>query len=204
MLIADYTDVNFSSVSGSNPDHDTMTSSHSQQDLADGVIGFSDTFYDCSAIESNEEFSIIWDLFSTAAFAEPSLVSASEENTSYQAFVAPDMLQQQNGSSTVSDDIPDVKIAPAPRVDELKRTKAVKRKSSLMDDYPDNEGRRQRRLLRNRIAAKECREKKKQHIQTLTKRIQQLETENEQLREQLRELNEKLDRFSQMNDTHLA
>ncbi|KAI8981780.1 hypothetical protein BDF20DRAFT_834461 [Mycotypha africana] len=55
-----------------------------------------------------------------------------------------------------------------------------------------NDEKRQRRLLRNRVAAKECRKKKKQHIQDMEQKILQLEDENKKLKDQVDELRAKL------------
>jgi hypothetical protein len=55
-----------------------------------------------------------------------------------------------------------------------------------------NDERRQRRLFRNRVAAKECRKKKKASIQNMEERIQQLEDENERLQKELEECNAKI------------
>ncbi|KAH8552236.1 hypothetical protein BGW37DRAFT_411677, partial [Umbelopsis sp. PMI_123] len=55
-----------------------------------------------------------------------------------------------------------------------------------------NDERRQRRLYRNRVAAKECRKKKKASIQNMEERVHQLEEENENLRKELDEINAKL------------
>ncbi|KAL0095202.1 hypothetical protein J3Q64DRAFT_1608045, partial [Phycomyces blakesleeanus] len=55
-----------------------------------------------------------------------------------------------------------------------------------------NDERRQRRLLRNRVAAKECRKKKKQYIHEMEEKIQRLEDENARLHKEVEELNAKL------------
>ncbi|KAI8144950.1 hypothetical protein BJV82DRAFT_577778 [Fennellomyces sp. T-0311] len=55
-----------------------------------------------------------------------------------------------------------------------------------------NDERRQRRLLRNRMAAKECRKKKKQYIQDMEDKIKHLEEENARLHKQVDELNAKM------------
>lgn len=55
-----------------------------------------------------------------------------------------------------------------------------------------NDERRQRRLYRNRVAAKECRKKKKASIQSMEERVHQLEEENDNLRKELDEINAKL------------
>ncbi|KAJ2764521.1 hypothetical protein IWQ56_004454 [Coemansia nantahalensis] len=52
--------------------------------------------------------------------------------------------------------------------------------------------RRARRLQRNRLAAKECRQKKKVYIQSLEEHVCQLQDENSRLRKELNELNAKL------------
>ena len=56
-----------------------------------------------------------------------------------------------------------------------------------------NDERRQRRLLRNRVAAKECRKKKKQHIHEMEEKIEKLEKENANLTKEVEELNAKKD-----------
>lgn len=48
--------------------------------------------------------------------------------------------------------------------------------------------RRQRRLWRNRVAAKECRKKKKQYVQELEETITRLESENSALRKQVEDI----------------
>ncbi|CAG8610772.1 476_t:CDS:2, partial [Ambispora gerdemannii] len=55
-----------------------------------------------------------------------------------------------------------------------------------------NDERRQRRLLRNRVAAKECRRKKKAYVANLEEKVTRLEDENIVLRKELEELNAKL------------
>ncbi|CAM0135495.1 X-box-binding protein 1 [Umbelopsis sp. WA50703] len=55
-----------------------------------------------------------------------------------------------------------------------------------------NDERRQRRLFRNRVAAKECRKKKKASIQNMEERIAQLQEENERLQKELEEVNAKV------------
>lgn len=55
-----------------------------------------------------------------------------------------------------------------------------------------NDERRQRRLLRNRVAAKECRKKKKQHIHEMEEKIVKLEEENAALIKEVEELKTKL------------
>ncbi|GAN02549.1 hypothetical protein MAM1_0024c01993 [Mucor ambiguus] len=48
--------------------------------------------------------------------------------------------------------------------------------------------RRQRRLWRNRVAAKECRKKKKQYVHELEETIMRLESENSALRKQVEDI----------------
>ncbi|KAL1923351.1 uncharacterized protein VTP21DRAFT_8331 [Calcarisporiella thermophila] len=52
--------------------------------------------------------------------------------------------------------------------------------------------RRQRRLARNRIAAKECRKKKKVYVQGLEEQVARLQEENQALRKEIEELHTKL------------
>ncbi|ORY07835.1 hypothetical protein K493DRAFT_384382 [Basidiobolus meristosporus CBS 931.73] len=52
--------------------------------------------------------------------------------------------------------------------------------------------RKQRRLLRNRLAAKECRKKKKAYVMELENKVQQLEGENSRLKTEIQQLNGKL------------
>ncbi|KAJ2451726.1 hypothetical protein GGF42_004193 [Coemansia sp. RSA 2424] len=52
--------------------------------------------------------------------------------------------------------------------------------------------RRARRLQRNRLAAKECRQKKKAYINNLESQVCDLQEENSQLRKEIKELNAKL------------
>ncbi|CAG8740308.1 4710_t:CDS:2, partial [Dentiscutata erythropus] len=52
--------------------------------------------------------------------------------------------------------------------------------------------RRQRRLLRNRVAAKECRRKKKAYVADLEEKVTRLEEENIRLHKEVEELNSKL------------
>ncbi|KNC96275.1 uncharacterized protein SPPG_08427 [Spizellomyces punctatus DAOM BR117] len=74
-------------------------------------------------------------------------------------------------------------IAPAPP--SLTGTHRVSRSLS-------QEERRQRRLMRNRIAAKECRQKKKTYVMELEQRIKELEDENDDLRHENEELKSQL------------
>ncbi|GBB86938.1 hypothetical protein RclHR1_01340005 [Rhizophagus clarus] len=55
-----------------------------------------------------------------------------------------------------------------------------------------NDERRQRRLLRNRVAAKECRRKKKAYVADLEEKVTRLEDENNRLNKEIDELNTKL------------
>ncbi|KAJ1645233.1 hypothetical protein LPJ64_003166 [Coemansia asiatica] len=64
------------------------------------------------------------------------------------------------------------------------------RPGSLRHLTPDE--RRARRLQRNRLAAKECRQKKKAYISNLESQVADLQTENTQLRKEIEELNAKL------------
>lgn len=54
------------------------------------------------------------------------------------------------------------------------------------------EEKRQRRLQRNRVAAKECRKKKKEYVEKMEKKLAMLELQNTTLRSQLQELEAKL------------
>ncbi|KAI8056928.1 hypothetical protein BDF22DRAFT_740436 [Syncephalis plumigaleata] len=54
------------------------------------------------------------------------------------------------------------------------------------------EERRRRRLERNRLAARECRQKKKVYVQELEDRMERMEVENRRLRKEIEELNAKL------------
>ncbi|KAI9593132.1 hypothetical protein BDF19DRAFT_415771 [Syncephalis fuscata] len=54
------------------------------------------------------------------------------------------------------------------------------------------EERRRRRLERNRLAARECRQKKKVYVQELEDRMERMESENRRLRKEIEELNAKL------------
>ncbi|CAG8618283.1 18052_t:CDS:1 [Racocetra fulgida] len=65
-----------------------------------------------------------------------------------------------------------------------KRTSASRNLSS--------DERRQRRLLRNRVAAKECRRKKKAYVADLEEKVTRLEEENIRLHKEVEELNSKL------------
>ncbi|KAI9292730.1 hypothetical protein K502DRAFT_283874, partial [Neoconidiobolus thromboides FSU 785] len=51
---------------------------------------------------------------------------------------------------------------------------------------------RQRRLMRNRVAAKECRRKKKLYVEELERKAEMLEIQNQRLNFELKELNAKL------------
>ncbi|KAJ1943863.1 hypothetical protein FBU59_002774 [Linderina macrospora] len=64
------------------------------------------------------------------------------------------------------------------------------RPGSLRHLTPDE--RRARRLQRNRLAAKECRQKKKVYITNLEQQVEDLEHENSRLRKEIEELNAKL------------
>ncbi|ORX67736.1 hypothetical protein DL89DRAFT_268949 [Linderina pennispora] len=64
------------------------------------------------------------------------------------------------------------------------------RPGSLRHLTPDE--RRARRLQRNRLAAKECRQKKKVYITNLEQQVEDLENENSRLRKEIEELNAKL------------
>lgn len=55
--------------------------------------------------------------------------------------------------------------------------------------------RRQRRLLRNRLAAKDCRRKKKEYIQSMQDTITRLETEKEALKSQIQDLKDKISKL---------
>ncbi|KAJ1956713.1 hypothetical protein EC988_001200 [Linderina pennispora] len=64
------------------------------------------------------------------------------------------------------------------------------RPGSLRHLTPDE--RRARRLQRNRLAAKECRQKKKVYITNLEQQVEDLENENSRLHKEIEELNAKL------------
>ncbi|KAI9475363.1 hypothetical protein BDB00DRAFT_860009 [Zychaea mexicana] len=72
------------------------------------------------------------------------------------------------------------------------QTQQSKQVAAAKKNDVDKEERRQKRLLRNRLAAKECREKKRQHQESLEKRVVQLEEENERLRESVDRLKDRL------------
>ncbi|KAK9766883.1 hypothetical protein K7432_003706 [Basidiobolus ranarum] len=55
-----------------------------------------------------------------------------------------------------------------------------------------DEERRQRRLIRNREAAKECRKKKKLYVSELEEKVQKLEDDNDRLHREVQELQAKL------------
>ncbi|KAI8378375.1 hypothetical protein BD560DRAFT_390189 [Blakeslea trispora] len=66
---------------------------------------------------------------------------------------------------------------------------------SLLLEKPKNltaDERRQRRLWRNRMAAKECRKKKKQYIGQLEATIERLQSENALLRKEAEDLRQKV------------
>ncbi|KXN71042.1 hypothetical protein CONCODRAFT_78563 [Conidiobolus coronatus NRRL 28638] len=71
-----------------------------------------------------------------------------------------------------------------------KPTSGRKKKGSS-GSVPASE-KRQRRLLRNRIAAKECRRKKKQYVEELEERARILTQLNEELSHTVKELNAKI------------
>ncbi|KAI7907662.1 uncharacterized protein BX663DRAFT_491611 [Cokeromyces recurvatus] len=64
--------------------------------------------------------------------------------------------------------------------------------SPLLLEKSTEEEKRQLRLLRNRVAAKECRKKKKLYIHKMEGTIIKLQDENLELRRQVKELREKL------------
>lgn len=76
---------------------------------------------------------------------------------------------------------------PAPLSDDAQGANKRANSRSLTNDE-----KRQRRLLRNRVAAKECRKKKKKHIQDMEEKIVQLEEENAKLAKEVEELKKQL------------
>ncbi|KAK9723015.1 hypothetical protein K7432_002265 [Basidiobolus ranarum] len=70
-------------------------------------------------------------------------------------------------------------------------TAHIQVRSGVLKSLTSDE-RKQRRLLRNRLAAKECRKKKKAYVIELEDKVQQLEGENSQLKSEIQQLNTKL------------
>ncbi|KAI7908279.1 uncharacterized protein BX663DRAFT_493648 [Cokeromyces recurvatus] len=100
---------------------------------------------------------------------------------------APTALQPNNGAPAA------VAVAAAPNGPLTEEGAKRPNTRSLSNDE-----RRQRRLLRNRVAAKECRKKKKQHIQDMEEKIVRLEEENAKLVKEVEELKEKLSSLNSM------
>ncbi|KAI8881642.1 hypothetical protein K501DRAFT_334568 [Backusella circina FSU 941] len=73
---------------------------------------------------------------------------------------------------------------------DLETLKPISKKSTM--SLTALEERRQRRLSRNRIAAKECRRKKKKYVGEMEEKIKLLEQENERLKKELQDLQNKL------------
>jgi hypothetical protein len=77
--------------------------------------------------------------------------------------------------------------------------------SLLLSEKPSNltaDQRRQRRLWRNRLAAKECRKKKKLYIHDMEGTIQRLESENSTLRKQVNDLREKVAAINPLDENY--
>lgn len=116
-----------------------------------------------------------------------------------QAMVAPiavpalasNLLQFQNGTVITAlpgppHQLPQPPSIPHPMPEDAQGNKRQNTRNMSNDE------RRQRRLLRNRQAAKECRKKKKQHIHEMEEKIVQLEQQNALLLKEVEELKNKL------------
>ncbi|CEG69398.1 hypothetical protein RMATCC62417_05483 [Rhizopus microsporus] len=116
-----------------------------------------------------------------------------------QAMVAPiavpalasNLLQFQNGAVITAlpgppSQLPQPAAIPHPMPEDAQGSKRQSTRNMTNDE------RRQRRLLRNRQAAKECRKKKKQHIHDMEEKIVQLEQQNALLQKEVEELKNKL------------
>lgn len=86
-----------------------------------------------------------------------------------------EQLQQQDSTNTLTENV----VMPSLLLTE--------KSNNLTADQ-----RRQRRLWRNRLAAKECRIKKKNYVIDMEGTIQRLESENSRLRKQVNDLKEKV------------
>ncbi|KAK9767304.1 hypothetical protein K7432_003000 [Basidiobolus ranarum] len=70
-------------------------------------------------------------------------------------------------------------------------TSSTRGRSGMLRNLTSDE-RKQRRLLRNRLAAKECRKKKKAYVTELEEKVQRLEDENSRLKKEVEKLGAKL------------
>ncbi|KAJ1983066.1 hypothetical protein H4R34_001488 [Dimargaris verticillata] len=122
---------------------------------------------------------------------EPSLVQPSPDSVllaSTQSTPLPERSHMTNASSSSS----------SSSGGDQSSTQGVTPPAQMISTFPTAskqaraDDRRQRRLLRNRIAAKECRRKKKQYIQGLEDQIECLSEELAKARKELEEANAKL------------
>ncbi|KAG2197662.1 hypothetical protein INT47_002369 [Mucor saturninus] len=105
-------------------------------------------------------------------------------------------IQQHNGNvitslpnNTIS---PEVLLHQQSSINHNNSSGADTKKSDEKSKGLTPDERRQRRLLRNRLAAKDCRKKKKEYIKQMEERISQLESERIELKEKVDELKAKI------------
>ncbi|CAG8452936.1 3727_t:CDS:1 [Acaulospora colombiana] len=132
-------------------------------------------------------------------FAENLSAAASLANSvSSPIAVAPLSSSQQTGISGMTPNANMVEFlnnATAAQVQaqaqgQIQEANSTGKRSSTSRNLSNDE-RRQRRLLRNRVAAKECRRKKKAYVADLEEKVTRLEEENIRLQKEVEELSSK-------------
>ncbi|XP_013398259.1 cyclic AMP-dependent transcription factor ATF-3 [Lingula anatina] len=82
--------------------------------------------------------------------------------------------------------------------------KAEYKESTVEELSPEEQERRDARREKNKMAARKCRDKKKQTIQDLVKKNNDLESQNTSLRYQIRQLQKEKNAVQRALDDHLA
>lgn len=103
--------------------------------------------------------------------------------------------QHANNTGNVITSLPSSTISPEALIHQSinsNKAAADNKKSDEKSKGLTADERRQRRLLRNRLAAKDCRKKKKEYIKQMEERIHQLESEKVELSEKISELKAKV------------
>jgi len=75
---------------------------------------------------------------------------------------------------------------------------------AFMQLTPDEEQRRKVRRERNKVAASKCRMKRKEHVNTLRKAAEELETANSQLESEIAYLTAEREQLEMMLDAHVC
>lgn len=114
-------------------------------------------------------------------------------------FIAPlpiDIIQQLQRNNSISNNI--ITSLPTATTSNVSPALQQEVKSTILTP----EEKRQRRLWRNRVAAKECRKKKKLYIHDMEGTIERLTKENDDLRKQVDELKAKMSNLPILDENY--